>query len=194
MGSGFADEGTISTVKVGLGSDMIWFIGSYTDGAWFSTSVLPLKFLHHAFALARSRVYIFPRGAMTTNQIIAVIAFVVPSGTALIVAYLHRKLLRQIEEFRRDPTVGLQPPANPVWAWIKRRRDLLSFAAVGIPLLLELFRNGPVTRWTVFIVAFDLTVIGFMILMIVIQKIYETISRLVNAFGMHLETHTRQMP
>jgi len=54
---------------------------------------------------------------MTFREWIQVCGVVLAAAVALIVAYLHRRQMRQIEAFRQDPSVGLVPPPHPVLVW-----------------------------------------------------------------------------
>jgi hypothetical protein len=91
-----------------------------------------------------------------------VAAIVLPSATAFLVAYWHRKQMRQIEIFKRDPNAGLLPPPSRLWKFVKSYRDLLMGA--GLPMLFlvsEVVSDKPVTRWDVFLIAFDVSLILF---------------------------------
>jgi hypothetical protein len=46
---------------------------------------------------------------MTATQWLAI---AVPCITALLVSYWHRKQVRQVELYKRDPSVGLEPPPS----------------------------------------------------------------------------------
>src|SRR5260370_38105760 len=88
---------------------------------------------------------------MSANQLIAVAAVVVPSGTALLIGYWHRKQMRQVEEFRLNATAGLHPPPHVAVAWIKCHVDLMGGIMAAAVLVYELFLSKePVTRLTIF--------------------------------------------
>ena len=48
------------------------------------------------------------------------IGIVVAAVVTAIVNYQNRKQARQIELFRKDPSVGLMPPLHPWWAFLRR--------------------------------------------------------------------------
>jgi hypothetical protein len=84
---------------------------------------------------------------MSTTEFIAIAAIVGTCATNILVAYWHRKQIRQIEEFKRDPSVGLRPPPSRLWAFVKRHRDAILI--IGIPTLLlirTLTRTEPITK------------------------------------------------
>lgn len=96
---------------------------------------------------------------MPANHLIAVLGIVVPCATALLVAYWHRKQMRQIELFRQNSAVGLKPPNNRLYAFVKSNRTLV--IGVGGPvvtLTLEILRKGPVTRFSLFMVSLSISV------------------------------------
>ena len=70
---------------------------------------------------------------MTRDQSIAVAAVVIPCVTALLVGYLHRKQMRQIELFRQDPSLGVRSPPSPPVAFVKRHGALV--AGIALPML-----------------------------------------------------------
>jgi hypothetical protein len=91
---------------------------------------------------------------MTLNQLITIAGLVVSCITALIVAYSHRKQLRQIELFRLDPSVGLLPPPSPPVAFFKEYGGLI--VGVGVPVLSLAWlitMNNPVTVGSVTLIS-----------------------------------------
>ena len=87
---------------------------------------------------------------MHARDLIAVVGIVVGSTTAVLVGYLHRSQMRQIELFKQDPTVGLKPPRHLLPSW--RAGALLGWAGTIVPfltLLPLLFSNQSATGLTV---------------------------------------------
>ena len=62
---------------------------------------------------------------MTISLWVTVFCLSVTVIVQLIVSYLQRKQMRQIELFRTDPNVGLKPPPHPVTAFVKRNWSVL---------------------------------------------------------------------
>lgn len=93
---------------------------------------------------------------MTQDQVITVAAVLVPCVIALLVGYWHRKQMRQIELFRRDPSVGVLPPPSPPVAFLKRHWDVI--LGIVFPILniaTFMIRNEPVTVLWVVIINFN---------------------------------------
>jgi len=101
---------------------------------------------------------------MTSHEWKQVFGIFVAAAITLIVAYSHRKQMRQIEAFRRDPSVGLLPPPLPFVLFLKRRYALLIIVPIGVfNLIYELTRQTPVTRGSVFwiVLAVATIMLGF---------------------------------
>ena len=110
----------------------------------------------------------------SNTEAIGTAAILLSSGTALCVAYLHRKQMRQIELHRVDPSVGLHPPSNYLWAFLKRHwSHILGIGAPvwGVGYEVTAKPTEPVTRWTVVYLAFCVGMFFFNILMFVLHKI-----------------------
>jgi hypothetical protein len=124
---------------------------------------------------------------MTGGQLIAVAAIVVPSATALLVAYWHRKQMRQIEAFRQNPALGLHPPDSKVYTFLKAKRILL--VGVGLPatsLTLEMLRSGPVTRFSVLVVSVSVSSMLFAMLLWLFDRvlgIIEGMTSILDSYG-----------
>jgi hypothetical protein len=68
----------------------------------------------------------------------------------LVNGYLQRKQMRQNELFRRDPSVGLIPPRNPIWTHLWEYRSLyVNFSCSALSLAVGFGIPGPLTRGTV---------------------------------------------
>lgn len=58
--------------------------------------------------------------------------------------------MRQIELYRRDPSLGLVPPPGPAWTFVKWHYPMMIIVGVNVAALtIVLQQTGPVTRWTV---------------------------------------------
>jgi hypothetical protein len=102
---------------------------------------------------------------MSTSQFISVMGIFIGAGTALLVAYWHRKQMRQNEIFRIDRSAGVLPPPNPLWKFIKKYWLLLLAGLQALVLANEVLATGPVTRVSVFFIAVDVGVIVLSIML-----------------------------
>lgn len=110
---------------------------------------------------------------MNLGNWITVAAIVVGAIVSLIVAYLHRKQMRQVEAFRRDPSVGLVPP-NPILNFLRIYWASLWTGAYGVFLLIREFRDhGPVTRGSVLNIVLGVNFIIFAFVTYILDRIYE---------------------
>ena len=117
---------------------------------------------------------------MTTGQILAVAAILVPAFAAFLVAYWHRKQLRQIEAYRRDPSVGLTPPPSPLWRFVTSRWKLLVVAGVpALVIALQIYFKAPVTISTVLLVSLNVTTIVVAVLLELIEGIVKVIGKVI---------------
>jgi hypothetical protein len=92
-----------------------------------------------------------------TRDYITAAGICVAAVTALSIAHLQRKQMRQIEAYKINPTVGLVPPPNPVWAFIKRHYITMIMAWTVVSLLQDTFSDKPIDRRTIFFIALDLS-------------------------------------
>ena len=125
---------------------------------------------------------------MTFGQALAVAAIIVPGFTAFLVAYWHRKQIRQIEAYRQDPSVGLTPPPSPLWKFVTSRWKLLLLA--GVPALLitlYFYLKVPVTLSTVLFIALNVTTIVAAVLLEIIEGMTKIIGQLVELQGRHVQ-------
>jgi len=91
---------------------------------------------------------------ISNSEVISVMAICVSAATALIVAHLHRKQMRQIEAHRTDPSVDLKPPPGPVLAFFRKYQSLI--LGIVLPtgtLVFNLFNPSPITRTTIVLMA-----------------------------------------
>jgi hypothetical protein len=95
---------------------------------------------------------------LEVGHYITVFGICAAAVTALVVAYMQRRQIRQIEAYKKDPSVGLVPPPNPLRAFV--RRHYLFIAGVGnaIALFFEVLSPAAITRFTVLTIALNLAV------------------------------------
>jgi hypothetical protein len=82
------------------------------------------------------------------NTFIAILGIVFSGAIALVVAYMHRRQIRQVEAHRLNPKVGLIPPPNKLVLFFRRNFYLLAFgtaAIIGLAILAKL----PLSRLSV---------------------------------------------
>ena len=121
---------------------------------------------------------------MSSNQLIAIVAVVVSSTTALLVAYWQRKQARQVEAFRRDPSVGLIPPPSPIWVAFKRHWLLIPTVGFPAAILLQMLRDTqPITRGTIAGIALCISSIIYALLADSIRVLMRVIEAMVNVQG-----------
>jgi len=123
---------------------------------------------------------------MTLTHYITLIAVLVPTVTALLVAYWHRKQMRQIELFRLDSAVGLTPPPSRLFAFARAYKYLLT--GVGLPLIslaLELTQSTPVTRRTVLIISWNTASMLVAVTLHFVFRLTEILGRTVDFMGGH---------
>jgi hypothetical protein len=71
-----------------------------------------------------------------------------------IIAYLHRKQARQIEAYRKDPSVGLKPPLHPISRFFKNHYAyLLGMTWYVCFITREMLRTTSINREGVLIMA-----------------------------------------
>jgi hypothetical protein len=119
-----------------------------------------------------------------TNTILSVIGITVAAAVSLIVAYLHRKQMRQIEIFRKDPSAGLKPSPHPLLLFLKRKRlMLLTCGSSLVVLASEMTRQTPFTRMSALFIS--LGVAGFLsgLLMGLLDRLLTLLEKMSAAFG-----------
>lgn len=88
------------------------------------------------------------------SLVISVLGILVAGAVALIVAYLHRKQMRQIEVCRQNPALGLVPPPHSVIAFLRAHKYLVLISGGGLILvILGFLQPGPITRLGVLTIA-----------------------------------------
>jgi hypothetical protein len=106
--------------------------------------------------------------AVNLTQIISVAGIVIAAAVGLVIAYLHRKQMRQLELYRQNPEAGLRPPPHPFAAFLRRwGLDVLFMVVLPVIALVRLVTDpNPVSRPDTLLIAFltVLFVIGFLLL------------------------------
>ncbi len=124
---------------------------------------------------------------MSTTEFIAITAVVGTCGTNILVAYWHRKQIRQIEEFRRDPSLGLRPPPSRFWAFVKRHS--LAIMGTVIPtylLIFTLVHKEPITKWTIFVIAFCIGAIMLTLVLALFQRLLGVVEHIIDIQAVHV--------
>lgn len=85
---------------------------------------------------------------------VSIVGIFVASITAIVVAYLHRKQMRQLEAFRLNHAVGLVPPDAAFTRWWRRRWHYLFLAPSLAGAIFEASKAGPPTRFSILAIAF----------------------------------------
>jgi hypothetical protein len=99
---------------------------------------------------------------MSINQWLVLVGIIVSAGTALSVGYSNRKQARHLEAYRRDPSVGLDPPDSVVWALVKQwwlEAICLCWSLTGV--IYEMNQTGPVTRASVLVISMGICGVAF---------------------------------
>jgi hypothetical protein len=114
---------------------------------------------------------------MIATNLLAALAIIVSSITALAIAYLHRKQMRQIKLYKQDASVGLTPPASKLTYFVKSKADtIFSFGLPSFSLILWLIANQqPLKRWDVIIVSLNIAVIFFNVALKLIIRVQRNI-------------------
>jgi hypothetical protein len=92
------------------------------------------------------------------NTLVALIGIVITAITALVVAYLHRKQMRQLEAYRADRSVGLIAPDTRITRWVKRRWHYLFLSPALISSVYEATKPGLPSRFSVLTIAINMTI------------------------------------
>lgn len=128
---------------------------------------------------------------MTLTQLLMAFGIAASGAVALIVAYLHRKQMRQIELYKADPNAGLVPPPSRLTKFVASQWDtVLGFAGPIYVLTVEFFATGPVTRGTVFTIS---AALAFMFTNFVMILVFRMQQRNTERIREVLELHERQL-
>jgi hypothetical protein len=127
---------------------------------------------------------------MTLTQVITVFGIVISAGVALIVAYLHRRQIRQIELFKQDPSVGLIPKPSRLTSFVMSKWDaILGFGGPILILVTEFSSNAPITRITIFNISVSLALLlGNFVLMLVFRLHRRNSERITEILSLHEKT------
>ena len=64
--------------------------------------------------------------------VISLVGIAVTSVIALLIAYMQRSQMRQIEAHKSDPSVPLKPPPHRIWAWLRNNVSVFIIFGTGI--------------------------------------------------------------
>ena len=116
-------------------------------------------------------------GSSATNSYTDAGAVALPAVVALVVAYQHRRQMRHLELYRRDPSAGLRPPpswfAENLWAillTLSGGYGLISFFAAG---------DKPPTRMEVFSLVTGVASLLFMLVLVLLKRLVKTVHGIV---------------
>jgi hypothetical protein len=122
---------------------------------------------------------------MSGNEIISILALVISSTCALLIAYWHRKQMRQVEAYRQDPTVGLSPPPSRLWVHLSRNgllwMILLSITAQVASLVPALRSVAPITRAAITALILNVAGILFNVLLGIVHLVQRDIRRAISS-------------
>lgn len=112
---------------------------------------------------------------MSASNWVQIFGIIVAAIVALIIAYMARKQMRQIEVHRADPSIPLIPPPHTITRLLKSYGLLLFTGAYGVSLLVwDLRKTGPVTRADVVWLIVDVALILFSFFAALGKMIFDT--------------------
>jgi hypothetical protein len=126
--------------------------------------------------------------SMELRDYITIAVGCVTTVAVLATGYLHRKQMRQIEAYRVNPTVGLIPPPNPVWAFIKRYARTAIVVWTVLALFLETFSDRPIDRKNIFFIAFDFSALVVFFVLWIVDRVYDVVLRQAEIQGLMSES------
>lgn len=122
---------------------------------------------------------------MSETQLVTLFSVVITSGTALLVAYLHRKQIRQIEMFRLDPrNTSLLPPPHPIRLFLSRNFAFFMTVPYVVFLVLHLIDQKPLTRHEVFLIALD---VASIVALVILQLLQTIVGRIIDIQSKQLD-------
>ena len=130
---------------------------------------------------------------MIGTNILAALAIIVSSITALAIAYLHRKQMRQIELYKQDPSVGLTPPPSKLTYFVKSKANIIfGFGLPVFSLILGLIvMPQTLTRWDAIIISLNIGVVVFNAALKLINRVQRDILDLMQVQEKHLNLTER---
>jgi hypothetical protein len=131
---------------------------------------------------------------MNGTYILAALAIIVSSMTALAVAYLHRKQMRQIELYKQDPSVGLTPPPSKLTYFVKSKADVIFgivLPACSLILGLIVPNEQPLKRWDAIIISLNMAAIFFNVALKLIIRVQGDILAIMQVQEKHLNLTER---
>jgi len=97
---------------------------------------------------------------MLSLQLISIFGIIASSITGFIIAYMHRKQMRQIELHKQDPSIDIIPPPSRFTYFVKSEWDTI--VGVGSPLIgliIELTSKNQLTRLSVLFISVSVSLI-----------------------------------
>lgn len=127
---------------------------------------------------------------MTLTQALMAIGIVVSAIVAIIVAFLHRRQMRQIERYKSDPSAGLVPPPTRLTKFVSSKWDtILGFTGPALVLITEFISSEPVTRVTVFTISAALAMMFTNFVMVLVFKMQQrNTQRILEVLKLHNES------
>jgi hypothetical protein len=124
-----------------------------------------------------------------TAEIVTAVSVAVTCTTAFLVGYWHRKQLRQLELYRKDPSVGMVPPPSFLTVFFKKNFDLL--CGILLPTLSAwlLVSGGKGTALTSLLISLN---IGSMLLTLVGRAFSRLSKEMIAVSRDFLEIHKAQ--
>lgn len=115
---------------------------------------------------------------MLTAIVVALVTVIGAGTIALVIAYMDRRQVRQIEAHRLDPSVPLRPPPNAFRRFLVRRGlqlwCLASIAWYACTLHSDVLKQGPITRGEILSIALHvaavITLVGALLLDEVLRR------------------------
>jgi hypothetical protein len=111
------------------------------------------------------------------NLLVSMAGIVIAGTVALIVAYLHRKQMRQIEAHRDNPAIPLKPPPSPVWRWLGKYANFLLMLLPIFDLSRHAYQKQPVTVSLVIDIALQVGMILYLIILYTFERVVDIIAR-----------------
>ena len=121
---------------------------------------------------------------MTVDQLINIAGILIMAGAAFWVSYLNRKQMRQIEQFRQEPNVGLTPPPSNLSSNLYSKRAIIIGVIIPtIILILEFVLPFPLTRLSVVTISMAVGLMILALLLHYLERTLDLINRMMDMFN-----------
>jgi hypothetical protein len=115
----------------------------------------------------------------SVTVVISVLAILVAGAVGLIVGYMQRKQMRQIEAYRQNPALGLVPPPHPVTAFMRANKYLVILSGGGLLLVfLGFLSPRPITHLSVLIIAIGVSGFLYGLLLDLLDRVIRLLERI----------------